>query len=45
MSTDPEYLWEIFQQNITRSLDVLCPIKLLTVVDSKPRWLSNIIIQ
>ena len=38
---NPETLWTIFINNITLSLDTLCPVKKLTVVDSKPRWLSN----
>ena len=39
--TNPEYMWQIFIRNITLSLDVLCPVKQLIVVDTKPRWLSN----
>ena len=35
----------MFIKNIIRSLNVLCPIKLLTVVDTKPRWLSNALLQ
>ena len=38
---DPDRLWDIMIRNITHSLDSLCPIKLLTVVDTKPGWLSN----
>ena len=35
---DPDRLWDIMIRNITHSLDSLCPIKLLTVVDTKPGW-------
>ena len=38
---NPENLWKVFIRNITSSLDALCPVKQLTVVDNKPRWLSN----
>ena len=41
VGNNPEHIWEVFIRNIIKCLDILCPIKLLTVVDSKPRWLSN----
>ena len=39
--SDPNKLWEIFQNHITETLDTICPIKELTVPEHKPRWLSN----
>ena len=44
MSNNPEDLWEIFIQNIVKCLNTLHPIKLLTVVDTKPIWLSNVLL-
>ena len=41
---DPTILWDVLMRNISQSLDTLCPIKPLTVVDSKPGWLSNAIL-
>ena len=38
---EPNKLWELFEKNITQVLDELCPIRLLTVPESKPKWLNN----
>ena len=40
-NNDPEKLWDIFHQNITKILDRVCPVKSLTVVENKPDWLTN----
>ena len=40
-ATDPETLWDCFCSNVTKALDIMCPIKSLTVVDNKPEWLLN----
>ena len=41
---DLTILWDVLMRNISQSLDTLCPIKPLTVVDCKPGWLSNAIL-
>ena len=33
--TDPGILWECFDSNVKKSLDILCPIKDLNVVNNK----------
>ena len=38
---DPDMSWDIFQKNITKVLDEMCPIKNLTVPIQKPKWLNN----
>ena len=40
-ATEPEALWNHFCSNVIQTLDVICPIRKLTVVDNKPEWLSN----
>ena len=41
LSNNPQKLWDIFHQNIVKTLDQLCPIRKLTVVENKPEWLNN----
>ena len=38
---DPELLWDIFVKNISDVLDQMCPIKKLSVPETKPNWLNN----
>ena len=38
-------MWEIIEKNISKSLDVHCPIRTIRVSDTKPVWLNNEIIQ
>ena len=40
-ASEPQILWELFQENVEKVLDTVCPIKALKVVDNKPEWLSN----
>ena len=34
-------MWKIFETNITQVLDQMCPIRKLTVPESKPKWMNN----
>ena len=42
---DPNLLWDMFLGNITSVLDQTCPIRVLNVVSSKPKWLTNTILR
>ena len=42
---DPNLLWEMFLGNITSVLDQTCPIRVLNVVNSTPKWLTNTILR
>ena len=42
---DPNQLWHELEHNIKTSLDVLCPIRNLTVPKHKPEWLTNDLVQ
>ena len=44
INEDPEELWDIMENNITKILDNLCPIRKLVVPESKPDWLNDDII-
>ena len=44
-SRDVNLKWECFEGNITRALDIVCPIRKITVFASKPDWLNNEIIE
>ena len=45
MPNDISKMWEIFERNITISLDTVCPIKEILVSSTRPEWLNNEIIQ
>ena len=42
---DPNLLWEMFLGNITSVLDQTCPIRVLNVVNSTPKWLTNTLLR
>ena len=42
--TDPDILWDIFDDNIRAALDLICPIRKLTIPEDKPKWLTADII-
>ena len=44
-STDPSEMWDCFEDNVNIVLDELCPIRNLTVPETKPDWLTNDIVQ
>ena len=37
-------MWDCLEANIRTTLDKMCPIRTLTVPESKPAWLNNDII-
>ena len=39
--TNPTALWDYFCTNVIKTLDIMCPIKQLKVVDNKPEWLTH----
>ena len=41
LATNPEVMWDCFIKLVTKTLDILCPVKDLSVVDNKPEWLTN----
>ena len=41
IAMDPTTLWDCFYDNVVKTLDEICPIKDLKVVDNKPEWLTN----
>ena len=45
LSTDVAVLWETIEINISKSLDLTCPIRKLTVSNTKPEWLSGEVLQ
>ena len=44
-TTDVDKLWVIIEVNISKSLDTSCPIRTLTVSNTKPEWLNNEVLQ
>ena len=44
-SNDIDSMWCELEKKISDSLDIICPIRDLSVSDSKPEWLNNDIIQ
>ena len=38
---DPHILWDCFFGNLENTLNKICPLKVLKVVDNKPEWLTN----
>ena len=40
-SEDPNIQWDHLLLNMTKALDLICPIRELRVVDNKPEWLTN----
>ena len=45
ISDDIDRMWDIMKENISLSLDIICPIRNIQVSDTKPDWLNNDIIQ
>ena len=39
--TNPTALWDYFCTNVIKTMDIMCPIKQLKVVENKPEWLTN----
>ena len=44
-SEDVDEMWKYFEGNLNKSLDVICPVRTINVLNTKPDWLSNEIIQ
>ena len=41
---DVSIMWNLFEENMNKTLDIRCPVRKITVSDTKPDWLSNEII-
>ena len=35
-TNDVDIMWNLFEQNISKSLDIMCPIRSIVVSDTKP---------
>ena len=44
-SNSPSEIWDHFEKNVVTVLDRMCPVRTLTVPESKPDWLTNDILQ
>ena len=42
---DVDTMWNVFENNINRALDLSCPIRTIVLSDSKPEWFNNEVIQ